>query len=34
LKAKIVAMVGSAVLLMPWISHRLLEYAATMFSGR
>ena len=31
---KIVAMVGSAVLLMPWISHRLLEYAATMFSGR
>ena len=31
---KIVAMVASAVVLMPWISHRLVEYAATMFSLR
>lgn len=29
---KIVAMVASAVMLMPWISHRLVEYAASMFS--
>ena len=28
---KIVAMVASAVMLMPWISHRLLEYSATLF---
>jgi len=32
---KIAAMVGAAILLMPWISHRLLEYTAAMFaSGR
>jgi len=30
---KIAAMVGSAILLMPWISHRLLEYSAAIFSG-
>lgn len=29
---KITAMVVAAVLLMPWISHRLLEYAASMFA--
>ena len=29
---KIVAMVASAVLLMPWIGHRVMEYAVTMFS--
>ena len=29
---KIAAMVGSAILLMPWISQRLLEYAALMFT--
>src|SRR5438045_3628720 len=28
---KIAAMVGAAVLLMPWIGHHLLEYAADMF---
>jgi len=28
---KIVAMVAAAVLLMPWIGHRLLEYSAQMF---
>ena len=30
---KIAAMVAAAVLLMPWISHRLLEYATQMFGG-
>jgi flagellar biosynthesis protein FliQ len=30
---KIAAMVGSAILLMPWISHRLIEYSAAMFSN-
>jgi flagellar biosynthetic protein FliQ len=30
---KITAMIGSAILLMPWISHRLLEYAAAIFSN-
>ncbi len=30
---KIVAMVGSAILLMPWISHRLMEYSTAIFSG-
>lgn len=30
---KIVAMVASAILLMPWIGHRLLEYAGAMFSN-
>ncbi len=29
---KIVAMVASAVLLMPWIGHRVMEYATAMFS--
>jgi flagellar biosynthetic protein FliQ len=29
---KIVAMVASTVLLLPWISHRMVEYAATMFT--
>ena len=28
---KIAAMVAAAILLMPWIGHRLLEYAAAMF---
>jgi flagellar biosynthetic protein FliQ len=30
---KIAAMVASAILLMPWISHRLIEYSAAMFSN-
>ena len=30
---KITAMVGAAVLLLPWIGQRLLEYAAEMFSS-
>jgi flagellar biosynthetic protein FliQ len=30
---KIVAMIAAAILLMPWIGHRLMEYTATMFSG-
>ena len=30
---KIVAMVAAAMLVMPWIAHRLMEYAAAMFSG-
>jgi flagellar biosynthetic protein FliQ len=29
---KIVAMVSAAVMLMPWIGHRLLEYTTTMLS--
>lgn len=29
---KIVAMVAAAVVLMPWIGQRVLEYATTMFS--
>lgn len=28
---KLAAMVGAAILLMPWIGHRLMEYATTMF---
>jgi flagellar biosynthetic protein FliQ len=28
---KITAMIGAAVLLMPWIGHQLLEYAADTF---
>ena len=28
---KIVAMVAAAILLMPWIGHRLVEYSAAMF---
>ena len=30
---KIVAMVGSAVVLMPWITHRLVEFSASIFGG-
>ena len=30
---KTVAMVLVAILLMPWISHRLLEYTTTVFAG-
>jgi flagellar biosynthetic protein FliQ len=30
---KIAAMVAAAILLMPWIGGRLLEYAAAMFLG-
>ncbi|MDB5355875.1 MAG: fliQ [Phycisphaerales bacterium] len=29
---KIVAMMAAAILLMPWIGHRVIEYAAEMFS--
>ena len=29
---KLAAMVGAAILLMPWIGHRLMEYAAMMFT--
>ena len=29
---KIAAMVGAAIILMPWIGQRLLEYSAAMFS--
>jgi flagellar biosynthesis protein FliQ len=29
---KIVAMVASTILLMPWIAHRLMEYTAMMFT--
>jgi flagellar biosynthetic protein FliQ len=29
---KIAAMIAAAVLLMPWISQRLLEYAASIFA--
>ena len=28
---KIAAMVGAAILLMPWIGHRLMEYTRVMF---
>jgi flagellar biosynthetic protein FliQ len=28
---KITAMVAAAILLMPWIGHRLLEYSTAMF---
>ena len=31
---KIVAMVAAAIILMPWIGHRLLEYSAAMFAGQ
>jgi len=31
---KIVAMVAAAVLLLPWVTHRLMEFAATMFDGQ
>jgi flagellar biosynthetic protein FliQ len=30
---KIAAMIVAAILLMPWISTKLLEYAAEIFSG-
>jgi flagellar biosynthetic protein FliQ len=30
---KLAAMVGAMVILMPWIGHRLMAYAATMFSS-
>ncbi len=30
---KITAMILAAILLMPWIEQRLLEYATAMFSG-
>jgi flagellar biosynthesis protein FliQ len=30
---KIAAMIVAALVLMPWIGQRLLEYAATIFSG-
>ena len=30
---KITAMIAAAIILMPWIGQRLLDYAATMFSG-
>lgn len=30
---KIAAMIIAAILLMPWIAQRLLEYAATVFGG-
>ena len=28
---KIAAMIAAAVVLMPWLSHRILEYSAVMF---
>ena len=30
---KIVAMFGAAILLVPWLANRLVEYAQSMFSG-
>jgi len=30
---KIVAMLGAAILFVPWMATRLIEYAQTMFSG-
>ena len=30
---KIAAMIGSAILLMPWIAQRLLDYAAELFTA-
>ena len=30
---KIVAMTASAIVLMPWITHRLIEYSAAIFSN-
>jgi flagellar biosynthesis protein FliQ len=30
---KTAAMVAAAILLMPWITHRLVEYAARMLGG-
>lgn len=31
---KIVAMVVAAILVMPWVAARLMDYAAAMFSNR
>jgi flagellar biosynthetic protein FliQ len=31
---KITAMFAAAIMLMPWIGQRLIEYASMMFSGR
>ena len=31
---KLAAMVGAAIVLMPWIGHRLMDYASTMFAYR
>ena len=30
---KIVSMVAAAIFLMPWISHRLMEYSTAIFSN-
>jgi flagellar biosynthetic protein FliQ len=30
---KIVAMVASAILLMPWIGHELMQYTSVLFGG-
>lgn len=30
---KIVAMVGAAIILMPWIGQRVMEYASVMFGS-
>jgi flagellar biosynthesis protein FliQ len=30
---KITAMIAAAILLMPWIGQRLLDYASALFSG-
>ncbi len=30
---KIVAMVCAAIVLMPWMTHRLIEYSAAIFGG-
>ena len=30
---KIASMIAAAIILMPWIGQRLLEYASAMFSG-
>ena len=31
---KITAMIAAAILLLPWIGQRLMEYSAAIFSGR
>ena len=30
---KIVSMIAAAIILMPWIGHRLMEYSAAMFGS-
>ena len=30
---KIVAMIAAAVIVMPWLTHRLVEFAGAMFTG-